>query len=271
MTANKLQSIIHPTDFSPESLDAFAHALRLAVAAKSLLHILHIGEENAESSWGRFPRVRDVLTQWGMIPAGATRADVASQLGVKVVKAAIESKDTAFGVAAYASRHPCDLMVLLTHERSGLRRWVQGSVAEATARQARAPALFLREGQRGFIDSDSGAVLLRTVLLPIDASVSPLAAWRLTADLARLLEPSIEIHLLHVGEEPLAFQGLLPHVELRQGPVVETILSYARDIGADLIAMPTAGHHGVFDALRGSTTERVLHEAPCPLLAIPAD
>jgi nucleotide-binding universal stress UspA family protein len=33
--------------------------------------------------------------------------------------------------------------------------------------------------------------------------------------------------------------------------------------------MPTAGRHGLVDALRGSVTERVLHEAPCPVLAIP--
>jgi nucleotide-binding universal stress UspA family protein len=39
---------------------------------------------------------------------------------------------------------------------------------------------------------------------------------------------------------------------------------------ANLIAMPTAGHHGFLDAVRGSTTERVLRHAPCPVLAVPA-
>jgi nucleotide-binding universal stress UspA family protein len=34
--------------------------------------------------------------------------------------------------------------------------------------------------------------------------------------------------------------------------------------------MPTAGRHGFLDALRGSTTEQVLHRAPCALLALPA-
>jgi nucleotide-binding universal stress UspA family protein len=53
------------------------------------------------------------------------------------------------------------------------------------------------------------------------------------------------------------------NVEVRQGDVVETILQTAAEIDADLIAMPTAGHHGILDALRGSTTERVLHHAPC--------
>jgi nucleotide-binding universal stress UspA family protein len=34
--------------------------------------------------------------------------------------------------------------------------------------------------------------------------------------------------------------------------------------------MPTAGRQGVVDALRGSTTERVIRQAPCPVLAVPA-
>lgn len=49
-----------------------------------------------------------------------------------------------------------------------------------------------------------------------------------------------------------------------------SFVSAAEEIGADIVAMPTAGHHGQFDALRGSVTERVLPETHCPVLAIPA-
>jgi len=34
--------------------------------------------------------------------------------------------------------------------------------------------------------------------------------------------------------------------------------------------MPTAGRYGFPDAVRGSTTERVLRHAPCPVLSVPA-
>lgn len=268
MADKPLQSIIYPTDFSPVAVDAFAHAVRLAAASRGLLHVLHV-QEAGEA--GDFPHVRELLAQWGMIAPGASRAQMAEQLGVNVVEAVIEAKDIAPGLRSYIARQPCDLVVLMTHGRHGLQRWLQASVAEATAEQSKTPTLFLREGQRGFIDRDSGAVLLRTVLLPIDPAVAPMRAWRLAADLAHLLEPSIELRLLHIGEKTPIFSGLLPHIDLRSGPVVETILGYARQIGADLIVMPTAGHHGVFDALRGSTTERVLREAHCPVLAVPAD
>jgi len=55
----------------------------------------------------------------------------------------------------------------------------------------------------------------------------------------------------------------------REGEPVAEILAAAELVGADLIVMPTAGR-AVFEVLRGSTTERVLRQARCPLLAVPA-
>jgi nucleotide-binding universal stress UspA family protein len=50
----------------------------------------------------------------------------------------------------------------------------------------------------------------------------------------------------------------------------EWILAAGADFDADLIVMTTEGHNSLFDLLRGSTTERVVRGARCPLLAIPA-
>lgn len=266
------KSIVHPTDLSFASQDAFAHALRIAVAARGLLHLLHIDEpeEVDGDDWNRFPHVREMLARWRMIEPSASRADVAEKLGVRFVKATVESESPVQGVAAYVARHMCDLMVLMTHNRTGLERWLEGSLAEAAVQETHAPALFLREDQTGFVDRETGKVSLNTVLMPVEASVPPLDAFRHIADFAHALNPAADVMLLHVGEDLPIFEGLLPHIELRQGPVVETILAYAKEIGADLIAMPTQGRRGLLDALRGSTTERVLHAAPCPLYAVPA-
>ncbi|MGQ0811193.1 MAG: universal stress protein, partial [Nitrospiraceae bacterium] len=54
------------------------------------------------------------------------------------------------------------------------------------------------------------------------------------------------------------------------GGVVDWILGVGAEYDADLIVMTTEGHTGLLDLLRGSTTERVLRGARCPLLAIPA-
>ena len=82
--------------------------------------------------------------------------------------------------------------------------------------------------------------------------------------------------LLYVGEK-----GAMPAVNPPErdgwtwnkvnapGNVVDKILDTARDCSADLIIMTTEGRDGFLDALRGSTTERVLFETSCPLLAVP--
>jgi nucleotide-binding universal stress UspA family protein len=82
---------------------------------------------------------------------------------------------------------------------------------------------------------------------------------------------SLPVDLLHVGEAAppvVANAPGLPAVIVRSGPVVQSIVDAAVEFDTDLIGMPTAGHHGVLDALRGSTTERVIRHAPCPVLAL---
>jgi nucleotide-binding universal stress UspA family protein len=270
MSDRPLQSVVHPTDFSQAGLDAFAHALRLAVAAKGHFYILHVGLET-EADWVEFPRVREMLAAWGMIAPDAPQSAVASELGLRVEKGIIDADDPVRGVEAFVDQHRCDLLVLMTHARSTPQRWLRGSIAEATARHAHAPTLFLREDQRGFIDRETGAISVQTILMPIDGSVPYQDACRWVAGFERLVASSARVHPLHVGSSTPKnageFEGM---IDVREGPIVETIVSVAEEIGANIVVMPTAGRHGLFDALRGSVTERVLREAPCPVLAVPA-
>jgi nucleotide-binding universal stress UspA family protein len=261
--------IVHPTDRSAASAEAFAHALRIAVATKSELHVLHILEYGESEDWDPVDEARGLLVKWRMIDAGASRDDIVARLGVKLVKVALNGEDPVSGIAAYVNPRGADLIVMTTHSRPAFQRWIAGSVAETVARETHAPALFLHEGQKGFVDSQTGALSLNAALMPVEASVSPLPAFRRLADLAHTLDPASEILALHVGAERPLFAGLLPHIELRQGPVVETILSYAKEVAADLIAMPTRDERGVFDELFGGTTEHVLHRSKCAVLAIP--
>lgn len=53
------------------------------------------------------------------------------------------------------------------------------------------------------------------------------------------------------------------------GDAVDRILKEDADWLPDLIVMATQGHMDFLDALRGSTTERVLRGAHCPVLAVP--
>jgi nucleotide-binding universal stress UspA family protein len=56
----------------------------------------------------------------------------------------------------------------------------------------------------------------------------------------------------------------------KAGEPTETILRTASELSADLIVMTTDGPDGFLDALRGSTSERVLRKARCPVANLPA-
>jgi nucleotide-binding universal stress UspA family protein len=161
--------------------------------------------------------------------------------------------------------------VLSTEARQGIARWLHGSLAEALARTARLPTLFVPAKAQGFVDVARGEVQLRRVLIPVDHAPQPAAAVTAIMMLAQLLNTAAEERLLHVGHHaPQVERERRPlQVTKSQGDVVDTIVQTATDWHADLIGMPTAGHHGFLDALRGSTTERVLRQAPCPVLAVP--
>ena len=77
-------------------------------------------------------------------------------------------------------------------------------------------------------------------------------------------------------------EGTFPDVEIppgnwrverveKSGEPASVILDAAKQGEVNLIIMVTEGTHGFLDMLRGSTTERVLHQSPCPVLAVPAD
>jgi hypothetical protein len=53
------------------------------------------------------------------------------------------------------------------------------------------------------------------------------------------------------------------------GEPAEQIVGVAADIGADMIVMTTDGPDGFLDGLRGTTSQRVLDRARCPVANLP--
>jgi len=132
----------------------------------------------------------------------------------------------------------------------------------------------VREGGRGFVDLDSGALRLKRVLMPIDGALNSLPAIRRVDRMLKLVSSGAEIQLFHVGERApvVADEHGRPvrgQILVRQGRVIEAILKAAGELKVDAIAMPTAGRHGLLDAVRGSTTARILDDGRWPLLAVP--
>jgi nucleotide-binding universal stress UspA family protein len=268
VTQFPIKTIIHPTDFSAASMKAFAHAMAFSLAAQSRLYILHVAKDGESRDLYSQPNVRELLALWGKPEA------IAARTGVEVLKVAMHPGSPRQRIDKFIASHECDLMVVATHHRTALMRLVSGSVAAGVSDDSRVPTLFLRDDSKGFIDLVNGACHLETVLIPVGSEVDVEILRKIEA-IIDLIAPYARIKMLHVGSQhpAIVYTGRshrsLPAIDLRDGGVVETIVRVAREIGADLIAMPTEGRHGLSDALLGTTTERVLREAPCPVLAVP--
>lgn len=110
------------------------------------------------------------------------------------------------------------------------------------------------------------------------AYAEPAAGHRFCRGTGKYLgSENVLFELVHLGKEdgtPKLTHPKRPgwswNTLVAKGDPAEWILAAGADFDVDLIVMTTEGHTSLFDLLRGSTTERVVRGARCPLLAIPA-
>jgi nucleotide-binding universal stress UspA family protein len=182
-----------------------------------------------------------------------------------------------------------DLIVMSTHGRSGLGRWLYGSVADQVLRQTNVPVLLIPAMSEYRWPEDRP---LR-VLVALDGSAYAEHAMTL----ARALDgkEGVDLHLLRVVEPPddarqatmalgpaqaEAEQYLQAQADtvrssgdrvttvVRTGPPAGEIVIAAREAGADLIALATHGRGGVARLTLGSVATTTLQRADVPLLLV---
>lgn len=180
-----------------------------------------------------------------------------------------------------------DLVAMATHGRTGLDRWVRGSVAERVLRSCEVPLLLCNphtlvttsEGHLGRIvvpldGSSRAASVLPTVqrlAAAHDAHVTLLTVEvPVMTDLARpgLLHDDAEARTRAVRSfaEGLSRSGLRADVQEAFGPVASEVVQVSRR--ADLLAMSTHGRSGPSRWWFGSIAEEVLRRVACPLLLV---
>lgn len=74
---------------------------------------------------------------------------------------------------------------------------------------------------------------------------------------------------LHAERDALRAEGVETDSLLVQGPTVETILSEAERLKADLIVLGSHGHGALFDMLVGSVSDGVIRRSTRPVVVIP--
>ena len=270
-----IDSVLHPTDFSEGSKVAFYHALKAALLAKSKITLLNVSPDG-KANWSDFPGVRETLEKWGLLPPGSARTAVAD-LGIDVRKAITQKKDPVDAVVDYLHEFPAEMIVLATSQKTGVARWLTGSVAEPIARKATEMTLFIAADTPGFVSPDDGSVSLRNILIPVALTPRAQPAIEAAARLAKSLELGEgTFTLLHVGDgssmpavRTREVEGWTWVEDVRSGDVIQSIIDASKEARSDLIVMATDGRNGFLDGLRGSHSERVLRQVGIPVLTVP--
>lgn len=194
-----------------------------------------------------------------------------------------------------ATKHAADVIVVGTRGLTGFRHLLLGSTAERIVHAAKVPVLVVHP------QDPNGARRLRTVLVPTDFSEDAAYAVRAAQRILHAAEPGARLLLLHAYHLPVEFTalGTMPvtptlfadaqeqarkHLEemakplrdaglavdtvAREGYAPTVIEEVARTEAVDLIAMGTHGRSGLQRLLLGSTAERVVQHAPCPVLVV---
>ena len=197
------------------------------------------------------------------------------------------------------------LIGMATRGRSGIHRWLMGSVAEKVLRGATNPLLLVRGDEEGKSD---GAATLKSIVVPLDGSKLAETVLPRAIDLAKKL--GLEIVLTRAYQIPLSaatYAGgdaaYIPNPnalmnvvkdeagayleakvnELRQngiekvssillvGSGADEIIDLARTTPDNLIAMCTHGRSGVKRWALGSVTEKVVRHSGDPVLVVRAE
>ncbi|MDP1945917.1 MAG: universal stress protein [Nitrospirota bacterium] len=269
--------IFNPTDFSALDSAAFAHALKLTCLVQGELTMMHVDPAVGRKDFEDFPRIRPLLARWGVLPEGSSKEDVV-KLGIQIQRVRAIADHATDAILQQLMAHPTDLLVLSTHQREGFARLTHKAVAEPISRKTHTKTLFVPTGVEGFVSTETGKINLTRVLIPIVHTPNPQPAIDLAAELASALgSENVLFELVHLGKEADLPKFTKPErpgwsweTLAAKGDPVEWILAAGAEFDVDLIVMMTEGHSSLFDLLRGSTTERVVRGARCPLLAIPA-
>lgn len=292
-----LTHILVGVDFSPASVAAAVRAAEIAAhhgARLTLVHAATVPErpEVPESMQATADAYVDVLTRrlHGDRDRLATLRTELSANGVEVSQVLVDRFADDAIVEAATELH-VDLVVTGSRDRTGLRRWLLGSVAEAVVRAAPCSVLVARPGdpERGFQRLVVGTDFSPPSEIAIERAYD-IASAGAELELVHCFHtafPAAQPDQLPLGPDPATLHaqlstdaqvrgeallartarpGFTTRFVLRDDTARHGLCDLAEERHADLIVVGSHGHRGVRRALLGSAAEAVVRHAPCSVL-----
>jgi nucleotide-binding universal stress UspA family protein len=282
--------ILFPVDDSEQTAAATDHALAIAAEHDATLHVLNVADTNQLSLARVQGDVVDALMTEGERAVEET-ASRARQHGVTTVTEVIQGQPYAT-IVNYAADRDIDLVVMPTHGRQKLERFLMGSTTERVLRRSEVPVLTVRPDTDSIPEYPYDSVLVAT-----DGSDAAGAATEVSIDLA--MHAGSALHALSIvaisglGDDVLADEGFTAVEEEAQEVVddaieradesgvvestgavehgisiYEEVISYVEDNDVSAIVVGTQGRSGVERYLLGSVAEYLVRTAPVPVLTV---
>lgn len=294
-----MQRILCPVDFSDASCHALEHAAASARWYGAQITLVHV--YSIPIPWGAAAGAPAAVPVLPAVQPDEMIAEVrrfgAGVLGDASPEIVVTEGNTAKEIVRLAEERQADLLVMGTHGRGGFERLFLGSVTEKVLRTTSRPVLTVPPPIQ---TATAGPIIYKNILCPLDFSDASSRALGYALSLAKktdacvtplhVVEGFIESGELNINAHYNVpeYRGYLMEDAMTRlkaaiaddrapcksepkvvsGKASREILRIAVETQADLIVM---GVHGTGAADRfGSTTHRIVREAPCPVLTLRA-
>lgn len=290
-----------PLDGSKTAEDVLPYARRLAADARVAVELLGVVEmaEIAEDIASNQAAYAGALVREAVRNSTEYLEKLAQTFHNGKVRCNVQQGRPEDIIIAAASADRATLIAMATHGRSGVTRWLLGSVTEKVLRGTVNPLLVVRAPGNSKTD---GEAALRSVIVPLDGSdvaetiLSPVAA------LAKALD--LQVLLIRVYGLPLPTYGgddyyVPDYLELKdqirdeaegylnsrasllraqgvaevstvviEGSAADAIIDLARKTPDNLVALSPHGRSGLQRWVLGSVTEKVVRHCQDPVLIV---
>ena len=299
------RNILFPTDFTPHARSALKYAAAFARAGHGRVVLFSVQTGNAPPNLMTLPArvLQEQENEWLLQLQREVRELLTDPLlkGLEVEPVIVEG-EPATEIAKAVRHYDIDLVTVVTHGRRGLARALFGSTAEEIIAEAPCPVLTIRPPQHDFVHhlGDQTDVRLNRVLLATNFRPTSFSAMKTAREIAEATEAELhavfvigdyfeQISLLFPDEGGSALSRMRNEVKERmeafarerganvivhaaEGRPYEEIVNLAAKIDADLIVIGTSVHESLFGGapVLGSEIERVVRNAPCPVLCVPS-
>jgi nucleotide-binding universal stress UspA family protein len=287
------KKILVPLDGSDRAELALPYAKELAGAFNSELNLLYVTEPEDEEHLHMHQLYLERLA-----------LQMKKKQHLKKVSPVVIAGKTVEEIVKYTEKNDIRLIVMATHESSGIIPWAKEGVADKIIDAVGVPLLLIKETKRRRKTKEKKHLISR-ILLPLDGSEAGEAAITRVKELRSRLEAEVMLlevvskgrHLRTIGgldyilypeseietfkaeareyldrvyqrlQRGKKAKGELT-VAIRTGEVAKEILGYAKKKRVSLIALSSHGHSGMTKWVFGSTAQKVIEDSPIPVLVV---